>query len=645
MSQFFRQSIRLGALAALGMLCCSVATPVAAAPDNAAPPMTSDDVAAFVDGIMSQRIERDDIAGGVMAIVKDGHVLFEKGYGYADVEKRLPVRPDQTLFGIGSISKTFTGTAVMQLVEKGSLDLDVDVQKYLDFDLRRNFPEPITLRRLLTHTAGFEENGKDADDPPDAITKLGEFLRTHQSAQIFHPGTRVAYSNYGVSLAGYIVEHVSGQPFAAYVAEHIYQPLDMAHSTFEAPLPADLAPLASKAYWLASQSPQLEYRSSRPAGGMYSTADDMTRFMIAHLQNGQYSDRRILTEASAQAMHTIQWRGHPDAGGIGINFYQVAGNGRFVLAHGGDITCQHSYMWLIPSENLGVFVAFNSAGTDWTRLRGVIWQSLLDRYYPPAAGTLPTDATGLEEARSVAGTYLTTRRAQTTFLSITSYLGPTRVTANADASISVEGLNHYNGTPRKFWPVGNLLFREADGSGHIVAFVTAPADGTQLMIVDSVAEFERQTGLLAGRTPQGLVLGAAGFLTLFVLGWPIGAFARWRLKPAGAAPAYSGRLLVRAIALAALALYGLAGLYVRALANLDLAVLSSRMDQYLRGFQLLALLVVIGTGFVLWRCFAGWRTREGSVWHRIALTLLSLSLLATVLIIASYHLLAIDLSF
>jgi len=347
--------------------------------------LTRADVEPFLDGIISQRLDRDDIAGAAIAIVKDGDVLLEKGYGYADVARKIPVSPEETLFGIASISKTFVGTAVMQLASDGKLDLDVDVGRYLDFQLKRAFQEPITLRRLLTHTAGFEEGGKDDLDRPEAISRLGPFLRTHQPAQIFQPGTRIGYSNYGVSLAGYVVERVAGEPFATYVARNIYQPLGMHHSTFEAPLPPALTPRASQEYRLASQPPRpIEYVARRPAGGMYSTADDVSKFMIAHLQDGRYGSQRILTDEAARTMHTIQWRGHSEGPGIAISFYQGVGNGRFVLTHGGDLACQHSDLWLIPSEHVGVFLIFNSTGKDWTRIRGSIWKAFVDRYFPLA---------------------------------------------------------------------------------------------------------------------------------------------------------------------------------------------------------------------------------------------------------------------
>lgn len=637
--------------AAIAVLLAQALFPALAQTAPAAPgrPMTKEDIEPFIDGFMGQRLLRDDIAGAVVAVVKDGSVLFEKAYGYADMEKKIPVEADRTLFGIASISKTFTATAVMQLVEQGKLDLDADVQTYLDFPLHKDFAEPITLRQLLTHTAGFEENGKDLNEDPDAITELGPFLRTHQPRQIFHPGTRIAYSNYGNSLAGHVVEQVSGQPFAAYVADHIYKPLRMEHSTFAAPLPPELAALASKEYKLASQPPlPLEYTARRPAGGMFSTGDDMTRYMIAHLQDGAYGDGRILGASAARIMHSVQWRGRPDIPGIALAFYQYVANGRFALAHGGDLACQHSYLWLVPSEHLGVFVAFNSSGTDMARIRAAFWKSLLDRYLPPVGPELDAAPDASADAASVAGTYLTTRRAQTTILEFSSYLSAQKVVANADGSISLAGANHYDGSPRKFRPRGKLLFEEPGGEGHTIGFVAGEDGRPGLMLVDGISEFERQGGF-NGRTLTLLLGLALATLMVATLLWPVSALVRWRLRrplrEELARAALRRRLVVHVTAIAALAMCALAGAFILALAELNLSVLSVRNDPWIRLFQGVAVLVCAGTLISLWCVVTAWRKREGSLPYRIGITLVGLSLLIVAWTAAAHHMLSFSLAY
>src|SRR6266496_2464755 len=257
--------------------------------------LTAPDVAAFLDGILPAQLQREDIAGATIAIVRDGKILFAKGYGYADVEKKRPVSPEETLFRPGSVSKLFTWTAVMQLFEQGRLDLDRDVNDYLDFKIPEAFGKPITLKNLLTHTPGFEEQIKDLFSIDSAPPQLGQYLKTHIPRRIFPPGTIPAYSNYGASLAGYIVERVSGRPFNEYINENIFKPLGMTHSTFVQPLPATLAPYMSDGYQIASDGPKpFEMVVAFPAGSLSSTATDMAQFMMAHLQDGQLGSARIL---------------------------------------------------------------------------------------------------------------------------------------------------------------------------------------------------------------------------------------------------------------------------------------------------------------------------------------------------------------
>ncbi len=203
--------------------------------------LEASDLESFFDGIVPLQLERSDIAGASVMVMQNGQVLLRKGYGYADLKNKKPVDPAATIFRLASISKLFTWVSVMQLVEQGKLDLDTDVNRYLDFQIRPAFSQPVTLRNLMTHTGGFEEEIRDiiVTDPKQAVT-LRDFLIRNQPQRIFPPGTIPAYSNYGVGIAGYIVQRVSGQPFEQYVEQHIFAPLKMVHSTFYQPPPTSL---------------------------------------------------------------------------------------------------------------------------------------------------------------------------------------------------------------------------------------------------------------------------------------------------------------------------------------------------------------------------------------------------------------------
>src|SRR5438270_9639785 len=316
----------------------------AVAPQPSPPPaLTRADFETFLDALIPSQLQNRNIAGAVVSVVKDGQILFQKGYGYADVEAKKPVLPEQTLFRPGSISKLFTATAVRQLVEQRKLDLDREVSEYLDFPIPKTYPEPITLRRLLTHTAGFEETIKSLFVAREADLKpLRTYLVNQMPARIFPPGKIPSYSNYGFTVAGYIVERASGEKFERYIDNHILKPLRMNNSTFDQPLPPQLAPQMSRGYLNASKKPRdFEFVEAAPAGALSTTASDMTRFMLAFLQNGSVDGVAILKPETVRQMETRQFELHPMLNGLGVTFLEYSMNGQRIIGHGGDTIYFH----------------------------------------------------------------------------------------------------------------------------------------------------------------------------------------------------------------------------------------------------------------------------------------------------------------
>jgi CubicO group peptidase (beta-lactamase class C family) len=370
-----------------------------------APELSADDVGAFLDGIVPLQLGREDIAGAVVVVVKDGKVLFSKGYGYADVKKRTPVSPSATLFRPGSISKTFTWTAIMQLVEQGKINLDADVNDYLDFKVPHTFDRPVTIRNLMTHTPGFEEVIKDLSvDRPDQLPTLQAFVTSHEPKQIFVPGTVPAYSNYGADLAGYIVQRVSGMPFEQYVQKNIFGPLGMTRATFVQPLPESLKALVSNGYNLASEDAkpfELIPPAPAPDGSLSVVGTDMAAFMIAHLQNGRYGDARILQPQTAEMMHSRQFGMDPAVNAMALGFYEENRNQLHIIGHGGDLSYFHSDMHLVLDKGVGFFVSYNSSGKGDFDVRSALWHQFLDRYFPFSEPT--TESAGKQAGESVAG--------------------------------------------------------------------------------------------------------------------------------------------------------------------------------------------------------------------------------------------------
>src|ERR1044071_2106470 len=227
----------------------STAAPANAENTGSAVPLTKADVDVWLDGFLPYALRTADIPGVVITVVKDGQLLTARGYGYADVEKKTPVDPDKTLFRPGSVSKLVTWTAAMQLVEQGKLDLDKDVNPYLDFKIPEFDGKPITLRQLMTHTAGFEEAVKDIIYSDPAHHKsLGEYLKRWTPTRVYEPGATPAYSNWGTALPADIVDRVSGEPFDDYADNPVFAPLGMTRSSMRQPLPPALAGLMASGY-------------------------------------------------------------------------------------------------------------------------------------------------------------------------------------------------------------------------------------------------------------------------------------------------------------------------------------------------------------------------------------------------------------
>jgi len=348
--------------------------------------MTANDLGVLFDEHVAAEMKKADIAGTAVVVVRDGAVLFARGYGHADVARKIPVSPGETLFRIASVSKGVTYTAVMQLVEQGKIDLDADIARYVDFPIPAAFGQPITMRHLMSHTAGFEETVQGRWVAPDKRISLRDYLAHQMPRRLFAPGTVPAYSTYGTTLAGYIVERVAGMPFETYMEKQVFAPLGMRHSSFAQPLPARLAPLVAKGYASASgPAGPFDIAQAAPAASMSSSPLDMGRFMLAHLGGATGTGSQILAPATLAAMHAVQYRHHPAGPGITLGLYEMAETAPRTIGHPGDIPGFVSAMYLFPAERTGLFVVQNSdAGSG---MRHVLLKLFAERYLAPAPTT------------------------------------------------------------------------------------------------------------------------------------------------------------------------------------------------------------------------------------------------------------------
>ena len=589
--------------------------------------MTAADLEAFLDGLVPQQIKHDDVAGVTISVVKDGKLLFAKGYGYADVKQKKPVSPQDTLFRPGSISKLFTWTAIMQLYEQGKLDLDRDVNTYLDFTIPDAFGKPITLKNIMTHTPGFEEQVKDLFRNDTSKLNLGEYLKNHIPARIYPPGTVPAYSNYATSVAGYIVERVSGRPFDEYVAENIFKPLNMTHSTFTQPLPSNLAPLMSNGYRLGSDDPGLfEVVNPFPAGSLSSSATDMAQFMLAHLDDGQLNGARILKPETARLMHSRLFGLDDAANAMCYGFYEESRNGHRIIGHAGDTVFFHSDLHLVLDQKVGFFVSYNSAGRGDSPGRLNLWYAFLDRYYPytpPAASS----ATAKDDAKAVSGTYTLSRRSETSFLKTASLLSQFTVSPVGDGDIEIPQLTGPNGKPKRWQAVGPMTFVERDGQDKLIF---KPDESGHMRMVLPYPFFigQRVSGLQNGKLLLTVLGVSLGLMLLTLILWPVAWFVRrhydrtLELSPVERLL----RLVVRLVFLLDLIfIAALFGLTVYGLSHLE--VFSDQGAKWFRLIQIIGILGAVGTLAALFNAALAWIGKRRSIWGKLSATIMLLACL------------------
>lgn len=445
-------------------------TPVTALPANAPHPLTQADLEAFFDGIFPLQLERSDVAGASVLVMQNGNILLQKGYGYADLKSRRPVDPAVTMFRLASISKLFTWISIMQLEEQGKVNLDTDINRYLDFTIRPAFNRPITLRNLMTHTGGFEEEINDiiVTDAKQAPT-LREDLIANQPMRIYPPGQIPAYSNYGVGLASYIVQRVSGEPFDQYVQDHIFAPLKMTHSSFDQPVQKPLANAVSEGYRGDTEKPPMGFEIFSPvgAGGVSSTAADMGRFGQMLLNGGTLDGAQILKPETLQEMWTPQFQANPDLPPICMGFYQDWRNGLRWIGHEGDLIAFHSLFFVEPQQKLVLFVSYNSVGAGG-RSRPEVINDFSDRYF---LGAPPVHflANWPEVMRVINGQYQSTRRVDSTKMRITTLGSQTTATVTRDGELTIDSFKDLRGHTIKWKPIGQDLWQAEDGQQRLFA--------------------------------------------------------------------------------------------------------------------------------------------------------------------------------
>ncbi|MDO5082156.1 MAG: serine hydrolase domain-containing protein [Arachnia propionica] len=524
-----RNTRRLLGLLMIGFLallsaCSSPPTPP---PPPVEPPaetheLTKTDLDAWLDGTLPDVLTKGKATGAVVTVVKDGQILTNRGYGNEKLgdngQPDTPVNPETTIFRWGSISKVPTAIAVMQLVEQGKLDLDADITTYTDVPIQKHHSDPITLRHLLTHTAGFEESLVHLS-PALKDASVAEYVHHNPPVSVYRPGTTPGYSNYGITLAGYLVEQASGQPFHEYVKEHVLSPAGMTTASYDQPLPEETLALA---YENDGQPAPFQFLSGvAPAGTLAGSGKDAAAFMLAQLNRSP----QLLTKdgweqmwAPALTEGTLGNLAHSPR--MGLGYFTGAHNGHRTVSHGGDTSHYHSQFEIYPDNQTGIFISFTGRlNPENATLRHDLTEGFADRYLP-ADTTTPTPPLegSAERAQQVAGSYTQSRGVVTTWMSAwSSTLHQEKIQALPNGNLLFRD--------RELVEIAPWIWKDPRADGLFTILTARVVDGK----VEAVGEGPAFTLLPATPTQQTLVpicIVSLAIFSLALLTWAIGAIKR-----------------------------------------------------------------------------------------------------------------------
>ncbi|MCC5865388.1 MAG: beta-lactamase family protein [Wenzhouxiangella sp.] len=585
-------------------------------------------LAEYVSGLVATMERAEGLPALTLALVQDDALLLSKGFGLADIESGRPVLPDHTLFRIGSVSKTFTWTAVMMLAERGLLDLDVDVNNYLiNVQVREAFNAPVTLRDLMHHRAGFEDSMQlftVADDDPRSLSEL---LAAHQPKRVFPPGARTIYSNWGSALAAQVVEDVSGLSYGDFLQQEILDPLGMNDTTWTSPRQMDEATRARLATGYKRSQGAFDLQDFMqigaywPAGGMASTATDMARWMRLHLNNGELDGVRLLDETTHQAMWTRAFNDRPEAADVAHGFQDRPYRGVRALGHGGGTAAYLTQMVMVPELDLGIFLSYNSAHSTlpFRFMPDLIIDHVVDhRWQPLLAGADEATADALSE---LAGTYLNNRRVFSSFAAVFGLMGTVTVTAVNDQAIVVSA----GGQSTYLQRVTEDVFEGAGGQRW--AFVRDDRGRVVALADDWGVHTAERVGWFGHPNTLFIALTLAAFLALTST---LGAWRNYGLGQSGGfASRMAGAGVLVGVAAQALLLAAIIALII-SLADFDIG----RMPEFYPPAAMLwthyAGWVVAAVGALM--LIAQWPTWSGSGWgllrrlHFLVFTLATLFL-------------------
>jgi len=467
-----------------------------------------------VDRLAVDWLEALGVPGLVVALVKGGRPLLVRGYGVADVATGVPMDAERTLVHASSLATPLTATALLQLVDAGLLDLDADIDTYLrKLQVPPAFPEPVTARHLLVHTAGFDSRiiARQVHHPEELLP-LQDYLASRMPPRVRPPGEVSIDSEHGYALAGLVIEEVSGSPFATYMRRNVFLPLGMRRSSFD--WNGELESSVATGYGLAATTLEplpRDLRQAVPASMLATTASDAARWMLALLNGGTFEGHRILSRENTAFMLSRQFTHHPSIAGTSFGLREGKRFAPVELFQVGSSSGFSSVVVLQPDRRLGLFVAANCRISIWG-----LADAILEPFVHRAPGPRPHEPLPPpDSAPGVAGYYREASISQTSIEKLATLIRQDRVVESAE--------DGFVWRSHRFRPAEQpLLFREVD-TAEPVALVVGESGARYLVsswgLMERVSWFESR--------PVQLILWilfAAVFLAASA--WPTRRFPR-----------------------------------------------------------------------------------------------------------------------
>lgn len=565
---------------------------------------------AYVDGVVAAYRRDNHIPAVSLSVVKDGKILFAKGYGYADEDTKILASGQETLFRIGSVSKTFTWVAIMMLQERGMIDLDADVNQYLKgIEIPAAFDAPVTLNDLMSHSAGFEDSFAVYTFSDGSEENLTEALKKSMPKRVYAPGARVSYSNWGSALAAKIVEDVSGMKYENFVAQEIFGPLVMQRTTLDGPskMDASLTENLAKGYRYEAgayaSGAYMELGPFAPAGGVSSTADDMAQWMLMLLGRGSHNGVQLMTPETYVKM----FEAVPDKPAMVSGFMTQSYHGVQTVGHAGATAQFLTNMMLVPDLDIGIYVSQNAGGP-----RGLVMglsDLVLDHMVGDSFDRPPSDDPAFEEAAAAyAGSYLSNRRSFTKFEKLFAAGNVSVVAPAKGGALTVSSGPDVS----RFAPVPGVGDTFEDSNGNRIVFARNGAGKVTHFVDQSGVHSNERIGWSGSPVFLNITISLAAFFGLTT--W-LGA---WRRQGRPVIHTATGGMINKFDLLAAVTVFG----FVGATAGMGVALSSAEM---LASYPplVVTLLRVLGYGLFVIALIAiaslwpTWRQSGFSIWRKL----------------------------